>query len=211
MRATFAILFAYIVNLVSATISFGACKPLADQGLADVAVDTTKLGTEKWMNLYRTRTNFDSFLSQCPHSYFKFDTDKLQEYRIQNYWYLFFQYGTNIYRTKLTTSNGLGYQSLGLLDTDFSQTVNYKLYQISTNEMVSYRCVNNLFGLWKDEQVVYYVKQANLAKSMSDFAYHMVTNYAKIDWVNSFKSNLVNELEAPSFENCNYPPKPALA
>ena len=90
----------------------------------------------------------------------------------------------------LATSSA--YQSIGLLDTDYDQVQNYKLHKIDDNQLLAYKCVNQLFGLFKDEQILYYIRESKESTSMSvsDLVYYLLINFPNLELVSSNKLNL---------------------
>ena len=79
MKAIFATL---LLSETAANYSFGACKPFQESGIPDVSLNTGVFGTDKWLNKIRTSWTYDGQFSDCPHSYFKYENDRLQEYRL---------------------------------------------------------------------------------------------------------------------------------
>ena len=87
---TVGLILANLISTSNCLWSMGACLPFPDSGFNDQAIDTNNFGTGKWMAAHRTHLMLDSLYGDCSHSYFKYENDMLQEYRLQWFVYYFF-------------------------------------------------------------------------------------------------------------------------
>ena len=177
MKTTLALATASL-SAVSANFSFGACKTFTDLGMTDTAMTLSTIGTETYMEVFRTTDTANEIWGDCINSSYIVDGTKTSE-RVKGwFWYAFFSYVTNDIKTQWDTTKSSGYQSLSLMDTDYSQTHNIKHLPSAADTIVQYMCVNTFWGIGKNEYVWYKIKKTqwdSLKAAGTDFGSTIMT------------------------------------
>ena len=169
------------MSAVSANFSFGACKTFTDLGMADNTMTGGTAGTfgiDTYIEIFRTSDTGNELMGDCISATHLPSADKVSE-RVKGwYWYAFFGFVTNDIKTQWDATKSTGYQSLSLMDTDYTQTANIKLLDNSNNKIVTYQCVNTFWGIGKNEYVRYLIKKTDydtLKTAGTDFTSTMNT------------------------------------